>query len=211
MITCYTGGILAEAQDRGNGKTATMTFSLAFAKYPNMTFVSDDGTPGSTRLILGEPNPDISVFTNYRVGFADKVLSPDEISELFETEILRNCVIGIDEMQVLWDSHFGMNQKSVKNRLQRLVQQSRKRNVSIYYTTQRNKNVHAILRRHTNLVCECIKRHYFTHDVCYDDQCYVPHYVEVVDLDFRYPVWRWPLDCIFEFYDSDEIIFEDVS
>jgi len=203
MITAYVGGILNTNQDRGNGKTATMTFSLLFAKYPNACFLYDGE---DISIELNEP-VDVSVFTNYKCSFADKVLSPSDIVVLFESNELKNCLIGIDEMQVLWDSHFGMSKKGVKNKLQRLVQQSRKRSVSIYYTSQQFGNVHAVLRRHTNKVFECIKRHY-DGNICYDDQCYLKHYVDVIDLDFRVPIWNYPMESIFEFYDSDEIIFQ---
>jgi len=205
MITAFVGGILNPIQDKGNGKTATMTFSLLLAKYPHAQFRINKKT-GDVEIITNEPNK-VKIYTNYKVTFADKVVSPEEMSEMFYDDSLKNAIIAIDEMQVLFDSHFGLKRNGVTNILQRVVQQSRKRNVEIYYTTQQFSNVHKVLRRHTNYIYETVKRHY-DGSICIDDKCKNKHFIDVINV--RMPSlesWRYPLDAILPFYDTSQIIF----
>jgi len=206
MITAFVGGILNPIQDKGNGKTATMTFSLLLAKYPDAQFRINKKT-NNTEIILNKPC-NVKIYTNYNVTFADAVISPDEMGEMFYDDTLKNAIIAIDEMQVLFDSHFGMKRKGISNVIQRIVQQSRKRNIEVYYTTQQFRNVHKVLRRHTNYIYETVKRH-LDGSICIDDKCKSKHFVDVINIRMpNIPSWRYPLDAILPYYDTGQIIFE---
>ena len=205
MITAFVGGTLVPLQDKGNGKTATMTLALLMAKYPKAGINMD-----TKKIKLGRPSG-VKVYTNYNVTFADKVMSPEDMVYMFMHDELKNCVIGIDEMQVLFDSHFGIKQSkkgkmSLQELIMRLAQQSRKRNVEIYYTSQRFANVHKVLRVHTNYLFEPIKYHY-DGSVCILDRCNKKHFIRIYDLMHTTPPWEYPLDIIVDFYNSDEIVF----
>lgn len=209
MITAFVGGTLVPLQDKGNGKTATMTFALLLAKYPKAKINLETG-----KITLGKPSK-TKIFTNYYVSFADKIMSPEEMVHMFLNDELRNCIVAIDEMQVLFDSHFGIQRSkgkkvSLQELIMRLAQQSRKRNVEIYYTTQRFANVHKVLRVHTNYVFEPVKYHY-DGNICILDKCKEKHIIRVYDLMYSTPTWEYPLDIILPFYNSEEIIFTPSS
>lgn len=204
MITAFIGGILNPLQDKGNGKTASMTFACFIAKYPHAKITKN-------KIILGKPA--CKVYANYNLKIADEILSVKDIIDLFFSDKLRNCVIAIDELQLLLDSHFGLkpskkNKVSIQETLMRLVQQSRKRNIEIYYTSQSWENVHAVMRRHTNYVYEPVKKH-FDNTLCIQDKCKEPHIIELYDLRFPDlpPALRFPLHLALPLYNSDEIIF----
>ena len=63
MITAFVGGILNPIQDKGNGKTATMTFSLLLAKYPHAQFRINKKT-GDVSIILNEASK-VKIYTKF--------------------------------------------------------------------------------------------------------------------------------------------------
>ena len=67
---------------------------------------------------------------------------------------LRNCIVGIDEAYVLFDS-YQMSKMPMSQRLN--ILQTRKFDRSIFYTTQRPTSVHAVMRGMTNVFYHCEK------------------------------------------------------
>lgn len=212
MITGIIGGVLNPAQDKGNGKTATMTLDGLLAKYPHARITR------SGRIIPGEPSNKIKIYSNYHVTFADEVISASEMAQMFFNEELNNVKILVDEMQSIVDSHYGVkkhkgNKKSIAQMFIRLSQQSRKRNVEITYTTQWYGNVNNQLRNHTNYLYEPIKYH-SNGDICIKDRCKEFHIIKVYDispmsaLGDGEPVLVYPLNGILPFYSSSQIIYD---
>ena len=199
MITCITGGKLNHMQDKGNGKTATMTFFLLISKYPEAKL-------NLNKVISLGKKRNIKVITNYKCKLADEILNMKQMYELFKKDELKNCIIAIDELQVFFDSHYGIKKSSIAEMLMRLVQQSRKRNIEIFYTTQRYENIHLVIRTHTNYVYEPIKFHY-DKSLCLNDKCFKPHFIKVVSLQFM-KTFTFPLNPILKLYDSSYLVLE---
>lgn len=68
---------------------------------------------------------------------------------------LQNCIIAIDELQVLLDSR--NSSSDVNQLLSYFFLQSRKRNVYIYFTTQFLDQVEKRIRRIVDTVTECVR------------------------------------------------------
>lgn len=182
---------------RGNGKTLTVT-----------NYLYEDYLEG--RLI----------YTNYYTSFSN-VMDTQKIVELiFNSDInkFQNVSIGIDEIQLILNS-IGTKGKALKF-IMNLIAQSRKRNVDIYYTTQRFLDIHKRLRTQTDMIFEPFKKHYHYEDnnlildeTCIKDNCNKPHIICVYPKRpelFKIIKYIYA-DKVGNLYDSNQIIIEELS
>lgn len=123
-------GITGIIGDRGAGKTCFMTYQL-FKDYQR-----------------GRP-----IISNYHLEFGHNKLSFSEIAELPES--LNNSTIGLDEIHIGVDSRASMS--SINRQITKLATQLRKRNIILYYTTQRFNLIDKRLRQQTDLLATCCR------------------------------------------------------
>lgn len=113
---------------RGKGKTLTMVKD-AYIEYKN-----------GKRVITNMQNISFGeTFTN------------DEIKELTKNSELENAVILIDEAQLFFDSRRSM--KKVNLDFSYFVQQTRKRNIDLYLTTQFANTIDRRIRDNVDFIC----------------------------------------------------------
>jgi hypothetical protein len=90
------------------------------------------------------------IYTNMlSVGFAEYI-SEKDILILAESDGFNECVLLIDEIQVLFDSRRSSRKENVN--FLYFIQQLRKRNVTLLYTTQFSRRVDVGIREHTDIV-----------------------------------------------------------
>ena len=169
----------------GNGKTMTMTYYLAADK--------DDKR---------------QVITNYYTRFSELMTVKEMVDYIMETD-LKNISLGIDEMQLIFNS---LGRKRTKTELiTTMITQTRKRKVDIYFTTQRWMLIDKILRDMTAYVIVPYKIHPDTGEECFLDSCEYPHHEIIVQC--MIPFKEIPLRIlraseVGKLYNSDEIIKE---
>jgi hypothetical protein len=169
---------------RGCGKTLTMTYYLLESHIKEK------------RHIL----------TNYHTKFSEYRKSADIVKEIFDGE-LTNIAVGLDEFQDILSS-LGENKKKVKF-YSKLINQSRKKNVDIYYCSPLFKDINNRIREKTNILLNPTK-HHFTHEKCFKDTCPEKHYIKVncykpvqCTLKFLNP------ELVGKYYNTYEIVNED--
>jgi len=116
-------GIIGIIGDRGSGKTCFMT-----------------------RLLLQDYNNGRKIITNYWVDFPHTKMSFEDLANL-PTHI-NGSTIALDEIHVAVDSRESMS--SINKQLTKLATQLRKRNIILYYTTQRFNLIDKRLRDQTD-------------------------------------------------------------
>ena len=168
---------------RGNGKTLSMTV-LAYQSY------------------LSESKDAIS---NYQTEFS-RTVPTEEIGELIIAEDIRNSVIMITEMQLYLNS-LGVNTKRLHKFIGEVVAQSRKRDVDIFYDSQRYTDIHPRLRVQTDRAFLPRKFH-FDNTPCSLDRCKKSHMIKLFQHDpfERDPILTLRADVAGQLYDSNEII-----
>lgn len=132
MIILYSGR-------RGSGKTLTMVKD-AFRYYKNGW----------------------KIFSNIELGFPHEYISDEDILNIQDNEHINNCVLVIDEIQILIDSRKSMSNKNVG--FTHFIQQIRKRNIVVLGTTQFKGTVDLRLRQHLDV--EARPKHFPKFDVC---------------------------------------------
>jgi hypothetical protein len=168
----------------GNGKTMAMTW-----------FGYEDYLEGR------------KVLSNYKTSFTE-MATVENMVEMFNTTDLQDITFLIDEIHVVFDS---LGHKQNKTRLiTNMITQTRKRNVDLYFTTQRWKNVHTRLRSMTAYVLQPIKVHPESGRVCNQDSCKAEHEIIITCVLPRKP---WPLkilncEAVGGLYNSNQIITE---
>jgi len=183
---------------RGNGKTQTATY-YAYRDYQQGR----------------------KVLTNYKTTFSTMMSTKEIVDYIFDSE-LRNITVVIDEIQVILNS-IG-TKGTVLKFVEQLLNQSRKRNVDIWYTTQRYLNVHVRLRQQTDILLEPYKLDVIpiegtnrfkidTSHVCTIDSCNKPHIIVVKS---KVPFVAKPIALLKawktgELYDTNEIITEKIT
>ena len=185
MITAVVGIFekISESGIRGNGKSLTMSY-----------YLYKDFLEGRR------------IYANYKLNFPSTKLNINDLTKLILKEELQNISIGFDEIQVVLNS-IG-TKKEVLGPIDRLISQTRKRNVDVYYTTQRFRNVHIRLRQQTDIVLQPYKVH-VDNSICYVDRCKKKHKI-IVKSVYPFETNYLELNCqkIGELYDSNEIIFD---
>jgi hypothetical protein len=170
---------------RGNGKTATMTYLLK-------NLYADEG---------------YKVYTNYQTTF----------STVYQTEDIENVLnqisrgekkgyaIGIDEIQIFTNSYDRISKKDISFIILKLIQQSRHKNLDVFYTSQRFKDVHRRIRVQTDDYI-IPKKYHLDGKRCSLDRCYKDHIIIVKDFYERYNPFYFNIKEISELYDTGEII-----
>lgn len=186
MIYGIVGGVNEfDIALRGNGKTCTMTYYLMKEHFY------------SKRI----------VYSNYQTTFS-AFLTPEEIKNKILTENLENIAVGIDEMQLFLNS-LGEKKKVIEELIHLLLAQTRKRNVNVYWTTQRYRDVHIRLRTQTDLIIIPEKVH-VDGVLCARDNCEKSHLIYVYSVELPYPdrtlLEIFPPETIGKYYNQFEII-----
>jgi hypothetical protein len=141
LVVGYTGR-------RGSGKTTAMTLD-AYNYFIN----------------------GFKVYTNMKSLVFASCLPENNILSMADSDELNDCVVVIDEIQVLFDSRRSARRQNVN--FLYFIQQIRKRNVSLLYTTQFSRRVDIGIREHTDLEARprivLRKGEYYICDVTYED------------------------------------------
>jgi hypothetical protein len=168
----------------GNGKTLAMTFYLGMDK--------EEGR---------------QIITNYHTTFSELMTVKEMIDYIMSTE-LKNISIGIDEMQLIFNS---LGRKRAKTELiTTMITQTRKRKVDIYFTTQRWMLIDKILRDMTAYVIVPQKMH-SDGEECFLDSCSRPDHQIIVNCMIPYkpiPLRILHANKVGQLYNSNEIIKE---
>lgn len=90
------------------------------------------------------------IYTNIGVNFAHNELTEEHIKNLNRSAGLKNCVIAIDEIQIFFDSR--LSQKKENKNFSNFVQQIRKRNIKLLFTTQYISTVDKRIRQHIDYI-----------------------------------------------------------
>lgn len=168
---------------RGNGKTLAMTY-----------FLYRDHIDGR------------KVITNYHTSFSEKSQIMAITDRVLTTD-LKDVSIGITEVQTVFNS-IGTRQQVIKF-VDRMVSQTRKRGVDIYWDSQRWMNVHIRLRDQTDIVIQPVKTH-TDKSICNKDRCEKEHYIWVICTQPKVnkPLKVLRASSVGRLYDSNEIILE---
>ena len=150
---------------RGNGKTLSMTV-LGY-----QTYLSEDK----------------AAISNYQTEFS-RLVPTEEIGEIIIAEDIRDSVIMITEMQLYLNS-LGVNTKRLHKFIGEVVAQSRKRDVDIFYDSQRYTDIHPRLRVQTDRAFLPRKFH-LNGSACSLDRCKKPHIIKLFQHD---PFEREPI------------------
>lgn len=168
---------------RGNGKTATMTY-LLYEKY----------------YVEG-----LKTYTNYKTLFSEYVSTEELGDVIFNNNDDNIKGIGIDEIQIFYDSYSRVSKKSKYFINVSLIQQSRKKNVDIFYTIQRLRDLEKRIRTQTDLYLVPVKYHADDSSVCCLDRCKRDHYFVVYELSGR-PLFSFKVEDVGRLYDQFSIV-----
>lgn len=89
------------------------------------------------------------IISNFKITFATLV-SNDFIINLDKNSDLKNCVLAIDEAQILFDSRNFAGKTNIK--FSNFIQQIRKRNIVILATSQYSNTIDLRFRQHLDVV-----------------------------------------------------------
>lgn len=180
MITAFIGN---DYLLRGNGKTLSMVY-----------YLYQDYKRGRR------------VITNFYTTFSEQKPLLDITTGVLDTD-LQDVSLGFTEIQTVLNS---LGTKSnIITFIDEMVSQTRKRNVSIMWDTQRWMNVHIRLREQTDIVIKPFKTH-TDKAVCYKDSCNEKHYIFVMsEVPKRYsPLVVLDAEKVGALFDSNQIIRE---
>ena len=90
-----------------------------------------------------------NVYSNMRSLSFAHVVEEARILELAENDDFYDCVLVLDEIQILFDSRRAMRKQN--SNFLYFIQQIRKRNVHLLYTTQFSRRVDVGIREHTDI------------------------------------------------------------
>ena len=184
--------LIAFEGDRGSGKTLTMT-KMGYIKHLQGRKIISNYTVNY---------PHIKLISQWLKDYLDKGVS--------NKESVTDCCILWDELPVYVDCRRSASKRNLL--ISYLVLQSRKRNVDIMYTTQSMDYVDKRFRKHTDVIVSprhminpkigLLKEHgifkIITRGTNYNGKD-----VERVDV--------WCLKEYFDFYDTNEIIYLDIT
>ena len=92
-----------------------------------------------------------TIYSNIKIeGVETNELTSEDIIDIDKKSELRNCVFVIDEIQVLFDSRRSSSKEN-KN-FSNFIQQIRKRNIILLYTTQYAGTTDLRIRQHTDII-----------------------------------------------------------
>ena len=101
------------------------------------------------------------IYSNFYLEYAT-ILKNEEIINLDKSSTLKNCVILVDELQILFDSRNWKDKKSIT--FSNFIQQIRKRNIVLIGTTQYVDTVEKRIRQHIDTLIK--PKYYEDPQVC---------------------------------------------
>lgn len=148
---------------------------------------------------------DKDAISNYQTEFS-RTVPTEEIGELIIAEDIRDSVIMITEMQLYLNS-LGVNTKRLHKFIGEVVAQSRKRDVDIFYDSQRYTDIHPRLRVQTDRAFLPRKFH-LDGSSCGLDRCKKEHIIKLYQHDpfERDPILMLRANIAGQLYDSNEIV-----
>lgn len=90
-----------------------------------------------------------TVYTNMRSLSFATCIEEEQILALADLDEFHDCVLVLDEIQVLFDSRRAARKQNVQ--FLYFIQQIRKRNVNLLYTTQFSRRIDVGIREHTDI------------------------------------------------------------
>jgi hypothetical protein len=172
-----TGGSI-----RGNGKTNTMTY-YGYQEYKQ----------GKT------------VYSNYKTTFS-QIVNLNDLMIIFKDKNLSNTTILLDEIQVYLPNQ-GVKKGIITDLIGKFVSQTRKREIDIFYTTQRFLNLNNQLRIHTDEIFLPVKTHRDGKQ-CSSDKCKKEHFIHVFSQYSDDAIAVLNAQKVGQLYNSNEIIFD---
>lgn len=147
------------------------------------------------------------VLRNFNAKFGVKV-SNDLLRKLSRDSPIRNCVIMIDELQILYDARRSSSKTNVN--VSNFIQQIRKRNIILLGTTQYTATVEKRIRENSDVVvlpnyikslkvCEVIYA-----DVTYEETN--PEYFSQLEINVPQQKVVYDATLVFPLYDTEEFI-----
>jgi len=133
------------------------------------------------------------IFANYKLNFLYEVLDMNKV--LAEMGELQNVAIGIDEFHIFADSRMSASKRN--RMISYFALQTRKRNVSLYFTSQFLDQVEKRLRRLVDyrIICEQMGKDWFKYTL-----------IDLTGWEPRMREFRLKGDKIFDLYSTDEIV-----
>lgn len=92
------------------------------------------------------------IYSNIEFNFPHEYINEDDIISIDENSTINNCVLVIDEIQILLDSRRSGKGRNVD--FSHFIQQIRKRNIIVLCTTQFTSTVDLRLRQHVDVVAK---------------------------------------------------------
>lgn len=172
-----TGGSI-----RGNGKTMAMTY-YGYQAHKN----------GHT------------IYSNYYTNFST-IITLNELMDIFTNKNLSNTTVLLDEIQVYLPNQ-GVKRGILQDLIGRFISQTRKREIDIFYTTQRFKNLNNQLRIHTDEILLPVKTHEDGKQ-CASDKCKKDHYIHIFSQYSDDAITILSAANVGKLYNSNEIIFD---
>jgi len=104
-------------------------------------------------------NKGYTIYSNIKLNFPHKVLDMEEIlSYANEDKSFHKAVFLIDEAHIFIDSRRSASKRSLL--MTYFITQTRKKDVTLLYTTQNIGQVEKRLRQQTDIICECFSKVY---------------------------------------------------
>lgn len=126
--------------------------------------------------------------------------------DIFTNKNLSNTTILLDEIQVYLPNQ-GVKKGILKDLIGRFISQTRKREIDIFYTTQRFRNLNNQLRIHTDEILLPVKTHEDGKQ-CASDKCKKDHYIHIFSQYSDDAITILSAANVGKLYNSNEIIFD---
>lgn len=104
----------------------------------------------------------LKIYSNFQTSVSQKILSNKEILQMDRDTDLQDCVLLIDEIQILFDSRRSPKKENIG--FSNFIQQIRKRGIILIASTQYSGTVDLRFRQHVDILVK--PRHYKNYDVC---------------------------------------------
>lgn len=137
------------------------------------------------------------------LNFEHTYMTNEEILKLTKDSDIKNCVIVVDEVQLLFDSRRSMKKENIT--FSNFIQQIRKRNIKLLGTTQFDNTIDKRLRDHTDILAlPKFEKEYNICRVKYVDPTST-HDLENVTGEYENAVIKYDATMVFGLYDTEEM------
>lgn len=140
-----------------------------------------------------------TIYSNFDIGIPYKKLTNEDIINLADNDNIRDCVLLIDEIQLLMDSRRSMKKENLN--FSYFIQQIRKKGIILLCTTQFTRTTDNRLREHVDVIVKPrIIHQYPVVEAEYIDV------TSVEDLGFiKSKVVIYNPEAVFSLYDTNEV------